>query len=72
MKCDQKRHCTHPCENWNLAGKTGSEDVLGWPKSSFGFSVKIKDTFFIFTKNFIEQLIHGFVPLPSAIFQATS
>ena len=28
--------------------------------------------FFIFTKNFIEQHIHPFVPLPSAIFQETS
>ena len=34
------------------------------------FKVKIKNTFFIFTKNFIEQRIHRFVPLPSAIFQA--
>ena len=36
------------------------------------FKVKIKDTFFIFTKNFIEQHIHRVVPLPSAIFQAAS
>ena len=28
--------------------------VLVWPKSSFGFQVKIKDTFFIVTKDFIE------------------
>ena len=28
--------------------------------------------FFIFTTNFIEQRIHSFVPLPCAIFQATS
>ena len=47
--------------------------LLGWPKSSFGFKVWIKDTFFIFTKNFIEQCIHHFFPLlRSAIFQATS
>ena len=26
--------------------------LLGWSKISFGFQVKIKDTFFIFTKNF--------------------
>ena len=36
------------------------------------FKVKIKDTFLIFTKNFIEPCIHCFVPLPSAIVQATS
>ena len=36
------------------------------------FYVKIKDTFSIFTKNFTEQYIYHFVPLPSAIFQATS
>ena len=29
-------------------------------------------TFFVFTKSFIEQCIHLFVPLPSAIFQAIS
>ena len=46
--------------------------ILGWPKSSFSFQEKIKDTFFIFTKNFLEQYIQPFVPLPSAIFQATS
>ena len=45
--------------------------VLGWPKSTFVFQAEIKDTFFIFTKNFIEH-IHRFVLLPSAIFQATS
>ena len=44
--------------------------ILGWPESSFGFKVKIKDTFFILTKNCIEQCIHCSVPLPSAIFQA--
>ena len=31
---------------------------MGWPKSSFSFKVKIKDTFLIFTKNFIELHIH--------------
>ena len=36
--------------------------LLGWPKSSFGFKVWIKVTFFIFTKNFIEQCIHHFFP----------
>ena len=41
-------------------------------KSSFIFSSKIKDMFFLFTKNFIGQHIHCFVPLLSAIFQATS
>ena len=41
-------------------------------KISFGFKVKIKDTFFIFTKNLYEQPVHHFVPLLSAIFQATS
>ena len=33
---------------------------------------KDKRHIFIFTKNFIEQPIHPFVPLPSDIFQATS
>ena len=28
--------------------------VLGWPKSPFSFSRKIKDTFFIYTNNFID------------------
>ena len=46
--------------------------VLDWPKSSFGFSIKMKDTFFIFTKNFIEQHSHLLVLLSFAIFQATS
>ena len=39
-------------------------------KKFFGVQVKIKDTFFIFMKNFTEQNIHCFAPLPSAIFQA--
>ena len=55
---------------WELASFPSF--VLGWPKSSFGFKVQLKDTFFIFTKNFIEQCIHCFVPLLPAIFQATS
>ena len=37
--------------------------LLGWPKSSFGFKVQVRDTFFIFTKNFIEQHIHRLFPL---------
>ena len=45
---------------------------LAWPKISFGFKVKLKDTFFIFTKNLYEQPVRRFVPLPSAVFQATS
>ena len=45
--------------------------VLGWSRSSFGFlSVKIKDTFFIFTKNFTQQYIHCFVLPPCANFQS--
>ena len=28
--------------------------ILGWPKSPFSFFSKIKDTFFIFTNNFID------------------
>ena len=52
--------------------RKGRNNILGWPKSSFRFKVKIKDTLFIFTKKFIEQHIHHFVPLPSAMFQATS
>ena len=46
--------------------------ILGWPKISFVFKVKIKDIFFIFIKNFIEQCIHHFVLLPSVICQANS
>ena len=46
--------------------------VLGWPKHAFCVQIKIKDIFFIFTKNFTKQHIHSFVPLPSAIFQAIS
>ena len=34
--------------------------------------MKIKDTFFIFTNNFIEQHVHHLVPLPSATLQTTS
>ena len=40
--------------------------LLGWPKSAFSFLSKNKRL--IFTKNFIEQRIHPFVPLPSVIF----
>ena len=29
-------------------------NVLGWPKGPFRFFHKIKDTFFIFTNNFID------------------
>ena len=47
-------------------------DSIGLAKSAFGFQLKIKDPFFIFTKNFIEQRIHALVPLSSAMFQATS
>ena len=39
--------------------------ILGWPKSSFGFQVEIKDIFFIFTKCFIGQstvLFHCLLP----------
>ena len=28
--------------------------LLGWPKSLFSFFCKIKDTFFIFTNNFVD------------------
>ena len=45
--------------------------VYGLARKFLVFQVKIKDTFFIFTKNFIEYRIHQFVPLPSVIFQAT-
>ena len=54
----------------NLTFKDNKALVLGWPKSSFGFLVKIKDTFFIFTKNFVER-IQSCIPLASAIFQET-
>ena len=54
--------------------KSKENDILGWPKKvPLVFKLKKKKaTFFIFTKNFIEQRIHPFVPLPSATFQATS
>ena len=40
---------------WNLGDEEGNEGfvLMGWPKSPFVFSCKIKDTFFIFTNNFI-------------------
>lgn len=30
-------------------GQAASTSYLGWPKSSFGLKVKLKDTFFLFT-----------------------
>ena len=40
------------------------DHILCWPKSSFGFKVKIKGPFFIFTKNFkcITILFHYLLP----------
>ena len=35
-------------------GPFSLQQVLGWPKSPFSFFHKIKDTFFIFTNNFID------------------
>ena len=47
------------------------QGFYGLARKFLVFQVKIKDTFFIFTKNLIDQRIHHFVPLPSVIFQAT-
>ena len=57
------------------------KELLGWPKRSFSFLSKNKRHifhfhqelsflffFFFFTKNFTQQCIPCFVPLPSAIF----
>ena len=42
--------------------RTGlSRWVLGWPKIPFSFFCKIKDTFFIFTKNFTDLDILSYV-----------
>ena len=45
--------------------------LLHWIDQKVPSDFKQKDTFFIFTKNFIEQHIYYFVLLSSAIFQAT-
>ena len=44
--------------------------VLGWPKSLFGFSRKIKDTFFIFTNDFIDLVILSMSLSPAIGFQS--
>ena len=50
-----------------------TQEYIGLAEKFLWFLRKKKHThFFIFTKNFIEQRIHHFVPRPSAIFQATS
>ena len=61
----QQGHCHPGCQ-----GVT--EPSMGWPESSFGFKTKNNRYIFIFCKNFVEQRFQRFVPLPSAIFQATS
>ena len=38
--------------------------ILGWPKSPFSFFHKIKDTYFIFTNNFIHLGILSMSALP--------
>ena len=60
----------------SVDGQKGYFQVLpivntGLAKKFLQFLSKNK-MFFIFTKNFIEQCIHHFVSLPSAIFQAAS
>ena len=57
-----------------LVGHPGDLICLHWvgQKVPSVFLVKIKDTVFIFTKNFTEQRICCFIPLPSALLQATS
>ena len=42
--------------------KSTNCQFIGWAKKCLRF-FKIKHTFFIFTKNFIEKRIHPFVPL---------
>ena len=37
-----------------LTSHSTIRDLLGWPKSPFSFFCKIKDTFFIFTNNYID------------------
>ena len=37
--------------------------MLGWQKNSFDFQVEIRDTIFIFIKNFTKKHINHFVPL---------
>ena len=56
-----------------LVGQPGDLICLYWvgQKVPSVFKIKIKDTVFVFTKNFIEQRICCFIPLPSAILQAT-
>ena len=39
---------------WIYTNEFQSIVLLGWPKSPYGFFNKIKDTFFIFTNNFID------------------
>ena len=63
-------YCLKPSTLWDIVTVTLENYRVG-QKVPSDFLNKIKD-FFIFTKNFIEQHIHHFVPLPSAIFQATS
>ena len=46
--------------------------VIGLVRKFLWFLSKNKNHVFIFTENFIEQHICHFVPLPSAIFEATS
>ena len=41
-----------PWKNWG--NPKSSKLALGWPKSPYGFSQKIKDTFFIFMNNSID------------------
>lgn len=43
--------------------------TIGLAKKFLLFLSKIKNTFFIFIKNFIEQHIHHFAPLLTAIFR---
>ena len=43
-------------KNTKSKGKRNNRQMeLGWPKSSFSFKVKLKDTFFIFINNFLKQ-----------------
>ena len=42
------------CKYNSYGLKISGLKLLGWPKSLFSFSCKIKDTFFIFTNNFID------------------
>ena len=48
---------------WTDFLKDWKTKLLGWPKCPFSFFYKIKDTFFIFTNNFVDLDILSMSPL---------